>query len=193
MTEGPVRSWVERLTKRKAKQFARTHPLTPHADNENTPAAANDTHDVNIAVAFDHLFAESWQNADRPVAPEHAELYKLAEQEARRELQRTLNGSAMLTLPPEAYMQLTTQMQQLAHEMVRETRDLTAGAAKTHLGSNVLRQKVKQSVQKFIGDTHGPSHAHCAHTTDGQPKQVPTLSHICGIELRLPSLFHQHS
>lgn len=194
LMEGPGRNWVDRILKREIKKVARGQ--NAHAANENLPAAANDHHDVPVAATFEQLFTEIWQNADRPIAPELAEFYQMAEVEARRELQRTLDANATLTLAPDDFMRLYSEMQKVAHEMVRETRDLAAGAGKTQIGSNVLREKVKQTVHKFVGSKNGPAHVNCTHGDTPSPKQpatAPTLSHVCGIELRLPSLFHQHS
>lgn len=190
-----VQRWARRVGKRAEKNWA--NDLKSAHANENDSTAANDDHGMPVMATFEQLFTEAWQNADKPISAEHADFYHLAEIEARRELHRTLDANATVTLAPDDYMRLYTEMQNVAHAMVRETRDLTAGACKTQLGSNVLREKVKKTVQKFIGEKHGVSHAHCDHTSDGQQKtttSVPTLTHLCGIELRAPTLFqHQHT
>lgn len=198
LLQGPVRTWAERIIKRETKQAVkhRNASLKHAAANENLPAAANDNADMPIAATFEQLFTEIWQNADKPVAPELAQYYQMAELEALHELRRTLDSNAMLKLAPDDYMRLYTDMQKLAYEMVRETRDLAAGAGKTQFGTNVMREKVKHTVQKFIGSKHGTTHANCVHgdtASQKQPAAVPTLSHICGIELRIPGLSHTHS
>lgn len=189
-----VSRWTRRIAKKAEKKWA---DEVKHGHANDDHASANDNeHQVPVLATFEQLFTEAWQNADKPIAPEHAELYHLAEIEARRELHRSLDTNATLTLAPDDYMRLYSAMQDVAHAMVRETQGLAAGSAKTQIGSNVFRHKVKQSVQKFIGDKHGVSHAQCSHDAGGQQKPastVPTLTHVCGIELRPPTLFHSHN
>ena len=190
-----VRRILKRTTKSAEKKWAEEHQ-SKHAPANDDAIVASDNHDIPIQATFEQLFTEIWHKADQPVAPEHAAFYQLAENEARHELQRTLDANAMLTLPPDDFMRLYSEMQKVAHEMVRETRDLAAGAGKTQFGTNVLREKVRNTVQKFIGGKHSPTHVNCVHAEGSASKHqatAPTLSHVCGIELRAPTLFHPHS
>lgn len=181
--------WAARVGKPERKSFVTAH----------TTAANDDHHSDSLPVlaTFEQLFTEAWQNADKPISGDHADIYHMAEIEVQRELRNSIDANAMLKFSPDDYMRLHQQMQELAHAMVRETRDLAANAGKTQIGANVFREKVKQSVKKFIGNKHNTTHEHCSHVqaTQQQAKQgslLPTLSHICGFDLS-PAILPTHT
>lgn len=155
--------------------------------------ATNDNEtSYGVATTFTKLFTDAWDNTKPPSASEDEQnLYKIAETEALNELRRTLDSNAALKLAPEDFMRLYTDMQKIAQETVRETRDQVAKATETKTGSHALRENVKRTVQKFIGSKHGTTHVNCVHgdNTSPKPGTAPTtLSQLCGIDIhRSPS------
>ncbi len=185
----PAKRWAEQVTPREeggwvAKLGAASNDDEHHQDS------------MKVLATFEQLFTEAWQNADKPISGEHAEIYHMAEIEVQRELRNSIDANALLKFSPDDYMRLHQQMQELAHAMVRETRDLAANAGKTQIGANVFRERVKQSVKKFIGNKHNTTHETCSHTANtAQPAKqgtaLPSLSHICGFDLS-PSVLPSH-
>lgn len=185
-----INPWVKRVMKRAQKKWTeeikRKHPVTNDneaANNDNQPTPQ----DVKVSALFEHIFGEMWQNAERLAGTENAEIYQFAEREAMKELNSTLDSNAMLKLAPDDFMKLRTQMEEIAQAAVKETRDLAA-IEKMPLAANTFREKVKNSVKKYVGGKTSPNQVPIPATEQKPAASVPTLSHICGIELRLPTL-----
>lgn len=185
---------IRKVTKRAEKSWVAEH-VTKHPPVNDDTIIRNDndahpTQDLAVSQLFEQLFGEIWQKADQLAGTGHSEIYQLAEREALRELNRVLDTNAILKLPPDEFMRVRSDMEAIAQAAVRETRNLAA-AEKTPVALHSFREKIKNSVHKYIG--HARNHGHVQVSTHEARAATPssTLSQLCShfhLDIRLPTL-----